>query len=67
MSTKIAKIDFIICEHLGSWFTESHNIPSDIAIKSNEEIVTWAKSKSLISGDYFYVGVYWNDPNAILN
>lgn len=66
MSVKIAKIDFIICEFHGSWFTESHNIPKEIALRNNEEIVQWIVANNIISSDYFYVGVYWKDPNIDL-
>lgn len=60
----IGKIDFIICEHEGSWFTKSHDVPKEIATKSNEEIVAWVKENLLTEDeDYFYIGVYWRDPN----
>lgn len=56
------KIDFIICEDGGMWFTESHTIPEEIASKPNEEIIKYAK-ENLLSEDFFYIGVYWRDPN----
>jgi hypothetical protein len=63
MQVQIGKIDFILCEFGGSWNTESHNVPKEIAQKSNEEIVDWAKAHQLIDDNYFYIGVYWKDPN----
>lgn len=62
--TNIAKIDFIICESGGFWRTESHNIPKNIALKSDKEIILWAKANKILD-DEFFIGVYWNDPNIM--
>jgi len=59
----MAKIDFIICESSGVWFMQSHSIPQNIAIKSDIEIVNYGIEKSLFDEEYFYIGVYWNDPS----
>jgi len=61
-----ARIDFIICEEGGSWFTHSEEVPVEIARQSNDDIISWFRSNGEdIDGiDIFYIGVYWRDPNV---
>jgi len=61
-----ARIDFIICEQDGSWFTQSEEVPVEVARQDNAEIIKWfrANGGDLDGFDIFYVGVYWRDPNV---
>lgn len=65
MFTNIAKIDFIVCLREGSWHCESHDVPVEIGLKSNEEILKWANDQVFVNRpSIFFVGVYWRDPNV---
>jgi hypothetical protein len=55
------KIDFIICEDGGSWYIESKNVPLDVAILPNAELVEWTKKEMFDCPDIVFVGVYWRD------
>jgi hypothetical protein len=58
----IGKVDFIVCEEGGSWYIESLQIPVEIAIQPNANLVEYAKKTRFDDEpDVIYVGVYWRD------
>lgn len=60
-----ARIDFIICEHSGTWFTHSEDVPVEVARKPNDAIIAWFRDNGQdVPSDAFYIGVYWRDPNV---
>jgi hypothetical protein len=58
----LGKIDFIVCESSGGWYTTSFNVPDEIAVQSNDYLVDWAKHEKFNDEpDIIFVGVYWRD------
>jgi hypothetical protein len=56
------KVDFIVCEEGGGWYIESIQIPPEIAIQSNANLVQYAKETRFDDEpDVVYIGVYWRD------
>ncbi|MFW9878244.1 MAG: hypothetical protein ACFFG0_34620 [Candidatus Thorarchaeota archaeon] len=56
------KIDFIICEEGGAWYFESLQIPADIAVRPDSELVRYAKENHFKDNlDIIFIGVYWRD------
>lgn len=56
------KIDFIVCEKDGAWYTESIQIPPEIATQPDQVLVDWAKRERFNDEpDIVFIGVYWRD------
>ncbi len=56
------KVDFIVCEEGGGWYIESIQVPLEIAIQSNADLIQYAKETRFNDEpDVVYVGVYWRD------
>ena len=61
------KIDFIVCEAGGAWYIESLQVPQEIAVLPDADLVEFARSgRFQDEHDVIFIGVYWRDEHLDL-
>jgi hypothetical protein len=62
----VVKIDFVVCLKHGDWYTQSLDVPEEIAKRGDRELVAWAWKNHFVNegDDIVHVGIYWDDPKV---